>query len=231
MICNLACSVWTRLSPNAGLSSQTRRLRPPATAPSTGRGQGRGGPLRRRVGDRSTGRPRSNRSNRRAAGPGTAGKLLVGRRAPGGGCGRAARLLANGAIKDGLAAGGVRLRARRAVGPRTDLVGEHLPSFGAGDRRGVRVARDIAAELVCQGGGTAEAGRPAVRGDPGPHDAILINVAARVSEGALLVESAALAGNQVPGLLLRHVLRGGVSDIGDNSYTRVIVSLGPRSRQ
>lgn len=68
-------------------------------------------------------------------------------------------------------------------------------------------------------------------GDPGPDNTVFINEATLLSEGPLLVEGAPLAGNQVASLLLRHTLRRGVGDIGENSYTQVIVSLGPQSRQ
>lgn len=211
------------LGPDAGLASKTRSLGPATTAPATGRSQGRGGPLRRGVGNGSARRASPDGGNGGAtlAGLGPARELLPGRGASRRGGARAVGVLANGAVEDGPAAGGVRLGAGGAIRPRPDILGHDLANVGVG----------VAADVIGQGRGTTKAGRTAVGGDPGPDNTVFIDEATLLSEGPLLVEGAPLAGNQVASLLLRHTLRRGVGDIGENSYTQVIVSLGPQSRQ
>lgn len=215
------------LGPDAGLAPQTRSLRPAATAPATGRSQRGRGPLGRCVGNGSARRASPDRGNGVATlrGLGPAGKLLPGRRATRRGGARAVGVLANSTVEDSPAAGRIRLRAGGAVRPRPDVLGHHLASVGFG------VGGDAAANIVRQGRGTTKAGGTAVGGNPSPDNAIFIDEAALLRERPLLVEGAPLAGNQVASLLFRHTLRRGVRNIGENSYTQVIVSLGPQSRQ
>lgn len=116
------------------------------------------------------------------------------------------------------------MRARGAVrsGPR--LLRRILTTFGTMHRGRLGVTGSIATNVVRQWRGTTKACRPAMGGDTGADDAVLVDIAAFIGEGAFLVERTSLASDQFSGFFLRHGLRG-VSHIRDSYMPRLRLAL------
>lgn len=196
------------LTPNTGLSAETRRGLAPNTVAATpaARGGKRGsGAFTLSTRGGSTGRTGADRGD-----AGTtlltglrAGSQVARRRGAGRAGGVGTTLGADSIVKD-LVIGTRALRASGAVGARAQIV--LARGMILGRSRGASISRRAANAVIGHGRSTAKAGGATGTGGALANVAALIDVAGLVGERTFTVQSAALAGNQLASLLLGHVL-------------------------
>lgn len=221
------------LTPDTSRGTEARRLTPDtvATAPAARRGEGSGRPLGgscSRGCARGTGADGSNRGSR-LAGLRSRGEIARGGSAGwAGGAGSA--LGSNRVVKDpvrgsrGLGAG-CALRARGRLGRRAVGVASRAWGTSITSRRGAADAIKGQGRVSTNAGGSART--RGARADV----TSLINISGLFSERSLAVQGAALAGDQVPSLLLRHVLVAREGQLGKDGYVEKLLAQAQQTRR
>lgn len=222
------------LTPDTSRGTEARRLTPDAvaTAPAARGGEGSGRPLGGSCGRgcaRGTGADGSNRGSRLA---GLRSRGEIARRGSAGWAGGAGSALgSNRVVKDpvrgsrGLGAG-CALRARGRLGGGAVGVASRAWGTSITSRRGAANA------VIGQGRVSADAGRSARARGTSADVTSLINISGLFSERPLAVQGAALAGDQVASLLLRHVLvvaREG--QLGKDGYVEKLLAQAQQTRR
>lgn len=215
------------LTPDTSGGTEARRLTPDAvaTAPAARGGEGSGRPLGGSCGRRcarGTGADGSNRGSR-LAGLRSRGEIARGGSAGwAGGAGSA--LGSNRVVKDpvrgsrGLGAG-CALGARGRLGGRAVGVASRAWGTGITSRRG-------AADAVKGQGRVSADARWSARARGARADVTsLVNISGLFSERSLAIQGAALAGDQVPSLLLRHMLVAREGQLGKDGSLVLLLSV------
>lgn len=214
------------LTPDTSRGTEARRLTPDAvtTAPAARGSEGSGRPLGRSCGRgcaRGTGADGSNRGSR-LTGLRSRGKITRGGSAGWAGCAGSA-LGSNRVVKDpvrgtrGLGAG-CALGARGRLGRRA--VGVASRAWGAS------ISRRGAADVVKGQGRVSTDARRSARARSARADvASLVNISGLFSERSLAIQGTSLAGDQVPSLLLRHVLVAREGQLGKDGSLVLLLSV------